>query len=196
MTKEQIASVKRFVENGGSLFATGESSLYDEFGEPLKDFALGDLFKAHLKNDRLKVSNKTLHTYLRLTLKFGRIFMDRRRVRSRDHGRKTCYIERFWANGYPSFRRRTMASSSGCECGCYWLTFIPEFPIYPPETAWMREPKTDIPGLILNTLSNGSRIVYMPADIDRQFARYNLPDHGNLLSNIIKWTIWRMNCLL
>ena len=53
----------------------------------------------------------------------------------------------------------------------------------------MREPKTDIPGLILNTLSNGSRIVYMPADIDRQFARYNLPDHGNLLSNIIKWTL-------
>ena len=29
----------------------------------------------------------------------------------------------------------------------------------------------------------------MPADIDRQFARYNLPDHGNLLSNIIKWTL-------
>jgi len=28
------------------------------------------------------------------------------------------------------------------------MTFIPEFPIYPPETAWMREPKTNIPGMI------------------------------------------------
>ena len=51
----------------------------------------------------------------------------------------------------------------------------------------MREPKTDIPGLILNTSPSGARIVYLPADIDRQFARYNLPDHGNLLENIIRW---------
>ncbi len=26
------------------------------------------------------------------------------------------------------------------------MTFIPPFPIYPPETAWMREFRTDIPG--------------------------------------------------
>jgi hypothetical protein len=67
------------------------------------------------------------------------------------------------------------------------MTFIPEFPIYPPETAWMREPKTDIPGLILKTMPNGSRIAFMPADIDSQFAQYNLPDHGNLLKNIVRW---------
>ena len=27
----------------------------------------------------------------------------------------------------------------------------------------------------------------MPADLDRQFGRYNLPDHGNLLSNLFRW---------
>jgi hypothetical protein len=27
----------------------------------------------------------------------------------------------------------------------------------------------------------------MPADIDRQFARYNLPDHGDLLENLVRW---------
>jgi hypothetical protein len=27
----------------------------------------------------------------------------------------------------------------------------------------------------------------MPADIDRQFGRYNLPDHGNLLANLVRW---------
>ncbi|HEY5510247.1 MAG TPA: hypothetical protein VIK10_04385 [Prolixibacteraceae bacterium] len=51
----------------------------------------------------------------------------------------------------------------------------------------MREPKTDIPGLILNTISGGGRVAFMPADIDRQFGRYNLPDHGNLLDNLIRW---------
>jgi hypothetical protein len=27
----------------------------------------------------------------------------------------------------------------------------------------------------------------VPADFDRQFGRSNLPDHGNLLGNIIRW---------
>jgi hypothetical protein len=66
------------------------------------------------------------------------------------------------------------------------LTFIPAFPIYPPETAWMRVPKTDIPGLIINQ-NGGTRVAFMPADLDRQFDRYNLPDHGDLLANLVRW---------
>ncbi len=64
MTKEQIASVKRSSRMGELLFATGKALCRMNLGT-FKDFALGDLFKRHLKNDRLKVSNKTLHTYLR-----------------------------------------------------------------------------------------------------------------------------------
>lgn len=66
-------------------------------------------------------------------------------------------------------------------------TFVPPFPIYPPETAWMREPKTDVPGLLLNTTGSGARIAFLPADLDRRFARDNLPDHGDLLANLIRW---------
>ncbi len=66
------------------------------------------------------------------------------------------------------------------------LTFIPSFPMFPPETAWMREPRTNIPGLILNE-SDGGRIAYLPADIDRRFALDNLPDHGDLLANLVRW---------
>jgi hypothetical protein len=64
------------------------------------------------------------------------------------------------------------------------LTYIPQFPVYPPEKAWMREPKTDIPGLLLNR-----RVVFLPADLDRQYGRSNLPDHGNLLKNMIRWAV-------
>ena len=53
-------------------------------------------------------------------------------------------------------------------------------PIYPPETAWMREPKTDISGLIVNDKAGKGRVVYMPADLDHQYGRYNLPDQGDL----------------
>ena len=52
----------------------------------------------------------------------------------------------------------------------------------------MREPKTDVPGLLLNTTTTGARIAFLPADLDRRFSRDNLPDHGDLLANLIRWT--------
>jgi hypothetical protein len=66
-------------------------------------------------------------------------------------------------------------------------TFVPAFPIYPPETAWMREPKTDLPGLILPARAGAGRVAFLPADLDRRFGRDNLPDHGNLLANLLRW---------
>jgi hypothetical protein len=67
------------------------------------------------------------------------------------------------------------------------LTFIPSFPVFPPEASWMREPQTDIPGLILNERANGARIAFLPADLDRRFSRDHLPDHGDLLANLVRW---------
>jgi hypothetical protein len=55
------------------------------------------------------------------------------------------------------------------------MTYIPQFPTYPPETAYMREPKTDIPGVILRSNIKGGRVAFVPADIDRQFGHLNLP---------------------
>jgi hypothetical protein len=66
------------------------------------------------------------------------------------------------------------------------LTFVPPFPTYPPETAWMRVPSTDIPGLVLSQRES-SRVAYMPADIDRRYAREHLPDHARLIANVIRW---------
>ncbi len=66
------------------------------------------------------------------------------------------------------------------------LTFVPPFPAFPPESAWMRQPKTDIPGLVLNA-GGGQRIAWLAADLDRRYAHGNLPDHGDLLANLVRW---------
>ena len=50
----------------------------------------------------------------------------------------------------------------------------------------MREPRTDIPGLVLSEHGK-SRIAYMPADIDRRYAREHLPDHARLIANVVRW---------
>jgi hypothetical protein len=65
------------------------------------------------------------------------------------------------------------------------LTFVPAFPTYPPETAWMRQPKTSIAGLVLSQHGKG-RVAYMPADIDRRYALEHLPDHAALLANNVR----------
>jgi len=46
----------------------------------------------------------------------------------------------------------------------------------------MRQPKTDIPGLVVN-----KQVAFMPADIDSRYGRDNLPDHGDLLANLVRW---------
>lgn len=189
MTAEQVASVKRFVTNGGNLFATGETSLYNESGEPLKDYALSDLFQTHytVKTKNHDTENKTYHTYLRLYPEIrGKVYGPQTGEEPVITSERHAILKGFEQTDILAFGGELVPvkTDSGTQV---LMTFIPEFPIYPPETAWMREPKTDIPGLVVNTLPNGSRIAFMPADIDRQFARYNLPDHGDLLSNTIKW---------
>ncbi len=62
------------------------------------------------------------------------------------------------------------------------LTFVPPFPVLPPETSWMRQPKTDIPGLVLK-----GNVAFLPADIDRLYSRDRLPDHAALLDNLVRW---------
>jgi hypothetical protein len=187
MTTEQVASVRRFVEKGGSLFATGETSLYDEWGDILEDFALADLFKTHLHTRNTDNMERTYHTYLRLNPEMRKsVYGPQIGSEPEITGERHAVLKGFELTDILPFggvltQMRTDANAQ------VLMTFIPQFPIYPPETAWMREPKTDIPGLIIHTLSNGSRIAFMPADIDRQFARSNLPDHGNLLANVIRW---------
>jgi len=197
MTDTQIASVKRFVERGGSLIATDETSLYDEGGDIRSDYALGDLFGAHLNdstgaNDKTsgkRESDKTHHTYFRLAPELrGQMIGPHNGKEPPITGKRHLVLKGFEETDILPYGGllKTLKTASGVEIP---LTFIPEFPIYPPETAWMRIPKTDIPGLILNTTPQGGRVAFVPADIDRQFGRYNLPDHGKLLANIIRWAV-------
>ncbi|MEJ7769990.1 MAG: Tat pathway signal protein, partial [Chitinophagaceae bacterium] len=196
MTNNQVAAVRRFVDRGGSLVATGETSLLDEMGDPRSDYALSDLFGTHIMADRSskqgpaidKMAGEAYHTYMRLTPE----------VRAQLDGPHTGKEPVVEGHRHPILKGfeetdilpyggllEPLKTDSGAEV---LMTFIPQFPTYPPEKSYMREPKTDIPGVIVKSASNGGRVVFIPADIDRQFGRFNHPDHGNLLANIIRWS--------
>ncbi len=197
MSSAQVASVRRFVEGGGSVIATGETSLFNEWGDALNDYALADIFGTHVikqpsplaEGAGRKALLETHHTYLRLTPEL-RAQVDGPGNQSvvQVFGKRHKVLEGFHETDILPFggTLRPLKTDAGTEV---LMTFVPQFPVFPPETAWMREPKTDIPGLIIKTTARDSRIAFLPADLDRQFGRFNLPDHGNLLRNLFRWAL-------
>jgi hypothetical protein len=194
MSESQCRAVRQFVQRGRNLLATGQTSLYNAWGELRADFALADLFGAHLASGRRnsieadrKRASETVHSYLRLTpeLKAG-VYGPNTGTGPAFAGKRHPVLQGFeetdilpfggWLGG--------IQPATGAEV---LATFIPAFPIYPPETSRMRQPRTSIPALILRTTPQGSRIVYLPADLDRRYGRDHLPDHGHLLANLIRW---------
>jgi hypothetical protein len=174
MSDSQINSVRRFVARGGALIATGQTSLFDHDGDPRPDLALSDLFGVNGATPLPKpeasprgTPRQSQHTYLRINEKRHPIFA----------GFDETDILPFGG----ALRPLTVAAGAKILA-----TFIPPFPQSPPEIVYMRTPRTDIPALIVNE-SASARTAYLPADIDRQFALANLPDHGDLLAHLVRW---------
>lgn len=188
MTGAQVESVRRFVARGGGLLATGHTSLAGEHGDVFFDFALADLFGAHLPEQhgardeatRRRWAGETTHSYLRLLAENKSAAPSAAKSRHAVlRGFEETDILPFGGTLQPLALDPTARALA---------TFIPAFPAFPPELSWMREPKTDIPALIVNEKPGMGRVAFLPADLDRRYARDNLPDHARLLANLVRWT--------
>jgi hypothetical protein len=195
MSDEQANTIRRFVQQGGSLIASGQTSLFDQWGDPRPDFALADVLGVSGGKGRPSAASRTRaaanssdarQTYLRLTPEL-RAKVDGPHIPDEPPptGRRHPVLAGFDETDILPFggilERLTVATEAQVLC-----TFIPAFPAFPPETAYMRTPRTDIPGLVVNTFGKG-RTIYFAADIDRRFAIDNLPDHGDLLGNAARF---------
>ncbi|MBI5691996.1 MAG: beta-galactosidase [Verrucomicrobia bacterium] len=185
MSDSQLAEVRRFVTNGGGLLATGETSRYGERGEPRSDFGLADLLGAHA--GKMPRAGDTTHTYLRLVPE-RRAAVDGPRAGNEPPALQPRHeiLRGFEETDLLPFGG-TLGSLRVEPSAQVLATFVPAFPLYPPETAWMRTPTTDLPGLVVHQPPGGGRVAYLPADLDRRFAQDNLPDHGDLLANLVRW---------
>ena len=194
MTTDQVEAIHRFVEKGGSLIATGESSLYNEWGDARADYALADLFGVHAPTTKEKIipeqklARDTYHTYVRLTPE----------LRAQITGPHTSQEPKVGtAKRHPILKGfdetdilpfggllEPQRVDSGVDV---LMTYIPQFPTYPPEKAYMQVEKTDIPALVVRTAPSGGRIAFIPADFDKQYGHVSLPDHADLLANTVRW---------
>jgi hypothetical protein len=192
LSEIQCHTIRRFVNQGGSLLATGETSLYDEWGERKDDFTLSDLFKAHFTGTihgsigNAQTWENIDHSYLRLLPSVGKeVYGPLSGTEPETSPARHQVLQGFESTDIIPFGGLLLDVEAEEETTVP-ATFIPTFPAYPPETSWMREPSTPIPAAVLHSAGN-SRIAYLPADLDRRLTRDNLPDHARILGNLVKW---------
>ena len=169
LSNEQCNQLKAFVENGGSLVATFETSLYDENGKARKNFALADLFGVDYDNG---VEGPMRNSYLTLNNNasnsaFKQLFEG---LENTPRVINTVYRAKV---------KPTMAFPDP-------VTLIPSYPDLPMEDVFPRIAKTDDRQIYLRQVGKG-RVVYIPADIDRSFWQMLSSDHSKLLRNSIRW---------
>ena len=169
LSETQCEQLRKYVESGGSLVATFETSLYDEAGRRRQSFGLADLFGVSY-NDRVEGPMKNSYLRLKGDSKTGRFhpILDG----LQDAYRIVNGIWRLDVKPHLDFPSP--------------ITLIPTYPDLPMEHVYPRKPETDIREVYLRELGK-SRIAYIPWDIDRTFWEIMNVDHDRLLRNIINW---------
>ncbi len=172
LSDAQCDQLRQYARRGGSILATFETSLYDEWGARRDDFALSGLFRARFKG---RIEGPMQNSYLRLEADPATNAYHPILAGLEDAGRII--------NGV--FRVEAEATSDSFKPP---LTLIPSYPDLPMEEVFPRVSKTNIPGVFLNDLGR-SRVVYFPWDIDRAYWEVLCVDHGRLLRNAVEWAL-------
>ncbi|MCX6081004.1 MAG: hypothetical protein NTW32_15860 [Chloroflexi bacterium] len=172
LSDRQCDQVRQFINMGGSILATHETSLFDEEGSERKDFGLADVFGAHFKG---RLPGPMKNSYLHLERDTAAAAQHPILVGFDDTERIINGL--FWLDVSPD--DPTLQPQ---------LTLIPPYPDLPMEMVYPRIKKTDISAVYLREMGS-SRIVYFPWDIERTFWEVMNEDHGTLLGNAIRWAM-------
>ncbi|HEX6223272.1 MAG TPA: beta-galactosidase trimerization domain-containing protein [Chryseolinea sp.] len=167
LSNKQCDQLIEFVERGGGVVATYETSLYDEEGNPRSNFGLAELFGVSYSQG---VEGPLQNSYLRLKAdKFHPVLSgleDAYRIINVTHRVNVTPNEDF-----PSP-----------------VTLVPTYPDLPMEDVYPRSGDTGIRELYLRSVGKG-RVAYFNGDIDRTFWQILSDDHGKLLKNTIRWAL-------
>jgi len=169
LSDKQCEQVREFVQRGGGVVATHETSLYDENGKRRDNLGLSDMFGARFDG---KIEGPMRNSYLRLE----------QDARGRRHpilnglDDAPRIINGVWRVG--------TKPAPGLDPQP--LTLIPSYPDLPMEKVYPRVSRTDIPQVYARRVGNG-RVVYFPWDIDRVYWEVLCIDHGKLLRNAVEW---------
>ena len=166
----QCGQLQAFVQRGGNLIATHETSLYDATGTRRKNFGLAEMFSVDWAG---KSEGPMQNSYIRLeheALPRSPLFAgleDAPRI----------------INGATRVEVTPRAKFAETP-----FTLIPSYPDLPMEKVYPRVPKTDISCLYLRPGEGGAgRVAYVPFDLDRTFWEVLNEDHLKMMRNTLEW---------
>lgn len=185
LSEAECDAIRRFARRGGAVIASGATSLYDDWGDARADFELADLFGVHLPARNLSRSSpKSVDSYLRLMPETSEGPHRPKLPDGQMAGQRHPVLRGFEMTDIIPFGGEIESLRVDPRVTVP-LTFVPPIPAGE-VLSWLPEPRTDIPGLVLNLVGD-ARVAYLQADLDRRYAHDRLPDHGNLLANIVRW---------
>jgi hypothetical protein len=171
LSAAQCEALAAFARTGGSLLATFETSLYDEWGEPRRDFGLAGVLGVRYRG---KVLGPLRNSYLAFRGK---------------PGARHPILAGFDDAAYTVNGIRAADAEATTAMREAPITLIPGYPDLPMEFVYERAPRGDTPQVFLREAPGGGRTVYFPMDLDRSFHEILLEDHGRLLANAVRWAM-------
>ena len=166
LSQAQCRAVAEFVERGGGLLATYETSLYDENGDRRPSLGLEAALGARLDTSAKVPATGKRGTYLCVRTPHDAIAWVRGTTLLPFDGR-ICPV-------------RADGGTAPLVFGYHANSGIPEEIDSPV--------RTGIPLLVANEFGQG-RSAFFPSDIDRFYYRSRLPDTRRLLAEAVRWTL-------
>jgi hypothetical protein len=167
LSDRRCQQIRDYVQSGGSIMASFETSLYDENLKLRSDFGLADLLGVTKAGDVIGTNGNAYYARI-------------------EHPNATPHhpiLDGFSNTSWlPGSQNRIPLKPVADPI----LTVVPGFVQYPPELAYPPVSHTDEPAVVLRE-TGSSRIAYFPGDIERT---YWLTGHGDLLRlmhNTLRW---------
>jgi hypothetical protein len=163
LSERHVQQIREFASRGGSVLATFETSLYDEWGNRRDQFALADLFGVKATGPALPAQD---NSYMRIEGVHPVV----------DGFGGTALL--------PGAAERVPIRAD--DAGALVLGVVPGYPSFPPEMVFPRQPNTSEPAAMFRQQGR-TRVAYFGGDFDRTFWRSTNTDLSRLLGNTVRW---------
>ena len=166
LSDKEISIIRAYVEQGGGLIASYETSLYDESGNKRTDFGLSDLFGVHYTGMNMDTFDET---YQLIREKDSPLFNG------------IGDTDLIMNDG-----RTLLCISSDSKEHQVLTTHVPQIPGQPPEYAWIPSIETESPVIVSGTYGKG-KVVYFANYADAQCYLNGHSDFTEIYKNAVDY---------
>lgn len=179
LSDRQLAAVRQYVESGGGLVATAETSLCDELGRPRADFALADIFGVHYQGrPSAPLVRPELDVNFAVTVDdaYWAARVGAAQYLVTDHPIfDDAKLREFIPNKIATFKGPQTAVSEPANPAEVVARFVPEGSKNAPH-----------PAVVVRQHQAG-KVAYLPAAIDAALWSYAYPYQRRLFANLVRW---------